>query len=258
MVSCCILFDVRSFVLEVGSWSSNDAAVTLPNECYCLFWQGRARSQDTALPYKVLIWTKGRQVGSCLRSPDPAQLSSLREPGTQDSIPQVLQASGTRSLRLWPRQMAAAAKLQRQGWGRRSLPPQGPGPISGWPWQGPWGPVGPSPPPWAPQFTHWPEAGWAGEPWAEGQDSPFLAPPLMTTTPPTNGWTASLMVRSLKVGLWAARCETAHWLSRTTNAHSETVWAGPIVMPTNRAHCPVTVESDDALQWLHAKLTLLS
>lgn len=33
--------------------------------------------------------------------------------------------------------------------------------------------------------------------------------------------------------LWAARCGTAHWLSRTTNAHSETVWAGPIVMPTD-------------------------
>ena len=29
MVSCCKLFDVRSFVLEVRSWSDNDISVNL-------------------------------------------------------------------------------------------------------------------------------------------------------------------------------------------------------------------------------------
>ena len=62
------------------------------------------------------------------RSSDPAQLSSLREPGAQEpplpQAPQAVQMVGARSHKLHPIQAATAIRSQRRGWGRESLPPQ--------------------------------------------------------------------------------------------------------------------------------------
>lgn len=62
------------------------------------------------------------------RSPDPAQLSSLKEPGALEpplpQTPQAVQVVGARSHELHPIQAATAIRSQRRGWGRESLPPQ--------------------------------------------------------------------------------------------------------------------------------------
>ena len=106
-------------------------------------------------------------VGGSLRarSPDPARLSSLREPGAQDpagpQAPQAAQMVGARSPRLCPMQTAAAIiRSQRRGWGRGSPLPQGLGPASGWSWQGLRSPAGHTPSlfPGPPQLTRQPEA----------------------------------------------------------------------------------------------------
>ena len=74
------------------------------------------------------------------RSPDPAQLSSLREPGAQGpagpQAPRAAQTVGARSPRLCPMQTAAAIRSQRRGWGRGSPQPQGLGPARGRAWRG--------------------------------------------------------------------------------------------------------------------------
>ena len=63
------------------------------------------------------------------RSPDPAQLSSLREPGALDpAVPQApwaVQVVGARSHKLRPIQTAPACRSQRQGLGRGPSPPPG-------------------------------------------------------------------------------------------------------------------------------------
>ena len=57
--------------------------------------------------------------------PRPAQLSSLREPVTQDPTdPQATQMEGARSHNLRPMQTATAIRSQRWGWERGSLLPQ--------------------------------------------------------------------------------------------------------------------------------------
>ena len=92
-------------------------------------------------PASAQAWLKRQiSVGGSLRarSPDTAQLSSLREPGAQDpagpQAPQAAQTVGPRCPRLCPMQTAAAIRLQRQGWGRGSRPPQSLGPASGRSW----------------------------------------------------------------------------------------------------------------------------
>ena len=92
MVTCCRLLHVRSFVLKVRSWLSNNVPVHLykTNVILCPDKKGQGPKAQRS-PSKVPVLAKSRQssVGSSLRagSPDPAQLSSLREPGTQPSLP---------------------------------------------------------------------------------------------------------------------------------------------------------------------------
>ena len=84
------------------------------------------------LPSKVPVLAQRRQisVGSSFRArfPHPAQLSSLREPGTQPKWRLVFSGCPkreTRAHRLQPIETATAIRLQRQGQGRGSLLPQG-------------------------------------------------------------------------------------------------------------------------------------
>ena len=85
MVSCCKLPGVRSFVLEVWSWSGNDVPVNLyqMNVILCPDQKGQSPKAQLS-PSKVPILPKRRQssVGSSFRArfPHPAQLSSLSSP----------------------------------------------------------------------------------------------------------------------------------------------------------------------------------
>ena len=83
MVSCCRLLAVRSFVLEVQSWSSNNVPVNLYRINVVLRPDGKKQSPKAQLsPSKVPGLAKRRQIsaGSSFRArfPHPAQLSSLR------------------------------------------------------------------------------------------------------------------------------------------------------------------------------------
>ena len=108
-------------------------AVTLPRSVHPAPSLGPAASNQAWLKRQISFGHSLRA-----RSPDPAQLSSLREPGAQDptglQAPQATQTVGARSPRLCLMQTAAAVRSQRQGWGRGSLPPQGLGPASGQSW----------------------------------------------------------------------------------------------------------------------------
>ena len=91
MVSCCKLLGIRSFVLEVRSWSGNNIPVNL-YQTKVILCQERASGPKAQLASsKVLVLAKRRQisVGSSLRtrSPNPAKLSSL--PCTQPTLPSV-------------------------------------------------------------------------------------------------------------------------------------------------------------------------
>ena len=142
----------------------------------------------------VQAWLKRQiSVGGSFRarSPDPAQLSTLREPGAQDptdpQAPQAAQTVGARSPRLCPMQTAAAIRSHRQGWGRGSPPPQGLGLglAGGRSWRGPWSPAGHSPslfpgPP-SPPLTRG-QVSWRALGRRPGSAS-CLAPYLMTADP---------------------------------------------------------------------------
>ena len=85
MVSCCRLLGVRSFVLEVQSWSGNNVCVNLyqMNVILCPDQTGQSPKAQRLLS-KVPVLANRRQisVGSSVgaRFPHLAQLSSLREP----------------------------------------------------------------------------------------------------------------------------------------------------------------------------------
>ena len=94
MVSCYRLLGVRSFVLEVRSWSGNDVPENLYQMNVILCPDEKGQSPEAQLlPSKVPVLAKRRQisVGSSFRArfPYPAQLSSLREPGIQPKWPSV-------------------------------------------------------------------------------------------------------------------------------------------------------------------------
>ena len=144
MVSCCKLLGVRSFALEVSSWSGNDVPVNfhLYQKNVILCPDQKGQSPKAQLSYsEVPVLVKRRQIlaGSSFRArfPHPAQLSSLREPGIQPNCPSVSSTcpnGETRSYKLRPRQTATARRSQRQGWGRGSPLPQAQGPASGQSW----------------------------------------------------------------------------------------------------------------------------
>ena len=133
-------FEVQAWLREGGpcrGW----VGVTLP--------QSIRPAPSLGPPISAQTWLKRQiSVGGSLRarSPDPAQLSLLREPGTQDptgpQAPQATQMVGARSPRLCSMQTSAAIRSQRKGWGRGS---QGLGLASGWFWRGLWSPAGHTP-----------------------------------------------------------------------------------------------------------------
>lgn len=102
-VSCCKYLSVRVFVPELRSWSdNNNSCISLSSKCYSAFWQERAQSLGTT----VTLWGPNPGWRADLswwlpqdQVPDPAQLSSLRELGTQDPTgpraPQAAHTAGT-------------------------------------------------------------------------------------------------------------------------------------------------------------------
>ena len=129
MVSCCRVLSVRSFVPEVRSWSDNDNPVNLYQLNVILCLEKKGRSHKTKLsPSKVPIQAKRWQISIDssfgVRFPQPAQLSSLKEPGTPPNCLSV--SSGcpneeNKFHRLQPTQTATAIGSQRQGWGQVHL-----------------------------------------------------------------------------------------------------------------------------------------
>ena len=199
VASCCELFGVKSFVLEVRSWSDNNVPVS-PYQVnfYSLSWQEKQGPKAQLSPPKVPILAKRRQVsvGSSFsaRPPHPAQLSSLKEPGAQLNWPSG--SSGRSNHGSYVLQTCDPGRLTlllvRRGRDEGgSLMPQGLGPASGQPWPGLWSLAKHSPQivRWGPQLTCWPKAGWAGGPRGEAQDSPLASLCLTTTTLPA-GWVA--------------------------------------------------------------------
>ena len=88
MVSCYKLLGVRSFILEVRSWSGNAAPVNLYQRNGILCFDQKGQSPKAQLsPSKAPVLAKRRQIsiGSSFTAsfPYPAQLSPLREPGTK-------------------------------------------------------------------------------------------------------------------------------------------------------------------------------
>ena len=83
---------VRSFALEVRSWSGKDVPVNLyqMNVILCPDKKGQG-SKVQLSPSKVPVLAKRRQSSAAsslrVRSPDSAQLSPLREPGAQPNWP---------------------------------------------------------------------------------------------------------------------------------------------------------------------------
>ena len=93
-LSCCRLLGVRAFVLQVRSWSGSDVPVNLYQMNVILCPDKKEQGPKAQLaPSKVPVLAKRRQISghSSLRArfPHPAQLSSLREPGTQSNWPSV-------------------------------------------------------------------------------------------------------------------------------------------------------------------------
>ena len=91
-MSCCKLLGVRAFSVEVRSWSGNHVPVSLyrTNVILCPDKKGPGSEAKLSLS-KVPILAKRRQISPCsslrAKSPDPAQLSLLREPGAQPNWP---------------------------------------------------------------------------------------------------------------------------------------------------------------------------
>lgn len=87
MVACCKLLGVRSFVLNVSHGQEQQCSYKSPSNKSSSLLLGRACRAAFHSP-EVSPWLERRQrsVGSALstRSPYPAQLSSLEEPGAQD------------------------------------------------------------------------------------------------------------------------------------------------------------------------------
>ena len=94
MVSCCYLLGVRCFDVEVWSWWGNNIPVNLykMNVIFSLDKKGHGSNAQLS-PSKISGLAKRRQisVGSSFRTkfPHSAQLTPLREPGTQPSWPSI-------------------------------------------------------------------------------------------------------------------------------------------------------------------------
>ena len=85
MVNCCERLGVRSFVLEVRSQSANHVPINhQTNAILCSDKKGQCHKTQLS-PSEVLVLAQRRQSPArralSARSPNPAHLSSLREPG---------------------------------------------------------------------------------------------------------------------------------------------------------------------------------
>ena len=110
MVSCCRCLGVRSFVPEVGSWSGTMSLQISIRQM--LFSDKKGQGTKAQLsPSRVLVLGKRRQISAGgsrrARSPDSAQLSSLRGPGLRSSWP-----SGLRPPTAWWRRQASQTVTQ--------------------------------------------------------------------------------------------------------------------------------------------------
>ena len=125
VVSCCRLLGVRSFVSMCSHGQVSESAANLYQIHFILCSDTNVQSsQGQRSASKVPILAERREIsaGSCFRArpPHPAPASSLSELGIQPSWPWVSPShlnGETRSHRLWPGQIAAAIRPQRQGWG---------------------------------------------------------------------------------------------------------------------------------------------
>ena len=158
----------------------------LPNKCYSLPWQERARSQAQLSPSQVPVLAERRQssAGSFLRarSPDPAQQGHPRgrqAPNpTSPRAPQASHRVGAVPTDFDPGRQPQPLRSQRQEWERVhcclkawSWPMDGPGKYSG--------ALQDTTPslfagrPLSHQLTRWPKAGQAGGSQGEGRDLPL-------------------------------------------------------------------------------------
>ena len=167
--------------------------------------------------------------------PRPQTLTKRRPwrretPGTQPSH-RLLRLPRGRGQSHRPQSMQTVVSMrgQRRGWGTGSLPPQGLGQASGWPWWGLWSPAEHHlrPVSWATLFPTCPRQG-------EPQEKPGSISNL--TPPEDNRFAYSWLNRPLMVVHWqllvgGAHCGTDQWLSRATNGCCLTVglsWEGPL------------------------------
>ena len=134
MVSCYRLLGDRFFTLKVRSLSGKDVPVSLYQMNVILCPDKKGKGPKTQLsPSRVSVLAKRRQisVGSSLRArfPDSAQLSSLKEPGTQPN--QLLGSSGRPERggdqvpQTWTQADCHCYLATETGLGRGSLLPQG-------------------------------------------------------------------------------------------------------------------------------------
>ena len=151
VVGCGSLLGVRSFVLEVGSWSGSKVPVNLQltNVLLCSDKKGHGpRTHMSPSEVTVLAEEQGSAGGSLRAgpSPDPAQLSSPRQPGTRDPTDtQLLRwpkrgALGGQFLQTASMQTTAAVRVQTRVWSEALHCPEVWAMAGGGPWRGLWSP----------------------------------------------------------------------------------------------------------------------
>ena len=147
---------VRALDLGARSGSGNCSRKYLMSVSFCSDKKGQVLRHG--LPSRVQFWQSESSAGSALSagSSDPAQLSSLREPGAKRNWPSGSSGCpcgggcGSGSCRWHPRQTVLPGGGRG---GRGSLPPQGLGPASRGHYEGSGGSTGHSLQhvPWAPR-----------------------------------------------------------------------------------------------------------
>ena len=142
-LNCCTLFGVRSFALEVSSWSGNDIPINLHQTNVILCSDKKGQVPKTQLsPSEVWILTDEADLSWWLpRGQVPRPYPAVIAEGARGPGPNWPSGSlghpkgggeGARSHRLHPMQTATAVWSQRQGWRRGSPLFQGLGLASGW------------------------------------------------------------------------------------------------------------------------------
>ena len=221
---------IRSFILEVRSWSGNQLLVPV--------WTRKSQVPSTAaaLPGPSPDWEEEELSWQLPQGkvPRPCQLSPLRETGSQPNRPS--DSSGSHIVEARSRRMHAyvyAVRWQRQGWGKSkhfrvwAL-------VRGRPWWGLWSPAEHSPQPvsWAAP-AHLLALGQVNQKDPRKNAGVRLLPhsPLEDHCS-TDGWQNGLLTVAPRQVVARGRgyCSCNQWLSRTTNGCFLTVgcpWEGP-------------------------------